>query len=40
LVFGNKNVVIKDGRTLKIENGIEVQGTGSLTLKTTPVCYK
>jgi hypothetical protein len=30
LVFG-KNVVIKDGRTLKIEKGIEVQGTGSLT---------
>jgi hypothetical protein len=33
LVSGNKNVIIKEGRTLKIENGIEVQGTGTLTFE-------
>jgi hypothetical protein len=30
LVSGNKNVIIKEGRKLKIENEVDVQGTGTL----------
>jgi hypothetical protein len=33
VVSADKNVIIKDGRTLKIENGIYVQGTGTLTFE-------
>jgi hypothetical protein len=33
LVSGNKNVIIKEGRTLKIKNEVDIQGTGTLTFE-------